>query len=367
MKSREIKNVLIARFSALGDVAMTIPVVYNMCRSNEQVRFIFITRRLPSTIFLNKPANLEVLPIELDHYRGIAGMRRLAAELKEAYGIDAFADLHGSLRTRMLRFFLRLSGVKTACIHKQRLRRNALTRARNKVMLPLTPTRARYREVFWNLGLPREDSFDHIFQGAEPSPEVYAAATPPRAPGERWIAVAPFAAHAGKIYPLDLMEQVVAALAARRGFKIFLFGAGGEESATLARWRARYGEQLVNMAELRLGLPAEMALLRHCSVMLSMDSANMHLASLVRLRVVSIWGATHPYCGFMGWHQRREDAVQLDMVCRPCSIYGNRPCRRGDYHCLRGIQPAYIISHIDRLLKLQDDKKAGKQSPGPVA
>jgi len=361
-----VRNVLIARFSALGDVAMTIPVVYNVCRTNEQVRFVFITRRLPSTIFLNKPANLEVLAIELDQYKGVRGMWRLARELRQAYGIDAFADLHGSLRTRMLRLFLRLQGARVAYIHKQRMRRRALTRARNKVMLPLTSTRAKYREVFWSLGLPREDSFDHIFRDAEPDPEVYAAATPPCAPDETWIAVAPFAAHAGKMYPPELMEQVVATLVSRPGYKIFLFGAGQSETATLARWRARYGEQLVNMAELRLGLPAEMALLRHCRVMLSMDSANMHLASLVRLRVVSIWGATHPYCGFMGWHQRREDTVQLDMVCRPCSIYGNKPCRRGDYHCLRGIQPSYIISHVDRLLNAQKAKK-NKETAEPQA
>ena len=344
------KNILIARFSALGDVAMTIPVVYSLCRTNPDSRFIFITRKLPASIFLNAPANLTVLPIELSQYKGVAGMQRLARELREAYGIDSFADLHSSLRTRLLRFFLRLQGVRTAHIHKQRLRRRALTRARNKVMLPLTPTRAKYREVFWSLGLPREDSFDHIFSGAEPSPEVYAAAPPPRREGETWVAIAPFAAHAGKIYPEQLMEQVVAELAARPGYKLFLFGGGREESATLARWRAKYGENLVNMAQLRLGIPAEMALLRHCDVMLSMDSANMHLASLVKLRVVSVWGATHPYCGFMGWHQRREDAVQLDMVCRPCSIYGNKPCRRGDYHCLRGIQPSYILTHIDRRL-----------------
>jgi ADP-heptose:LPS heptosyltransferase len=81
--------------------------------------------------------------------------------------------------------------------------------------------------------------------------------------------------------------------------------------------------------------------------MISMDSANMHLAALVGTRVVSIWGATHPFCGFMGWRQRKEDAVQLDMVCRPCSVFGNRPCRRGDFHCMYGISPERIIQTLD--------------------
>ena len=348
---KDVKNVLITRFSALGDVAMTIPVVYCVARSNPYVRFLFVTRKLPASLFVNPPENLEVLPVDLDRYKGIGGMRRLASELKRKYRLDGYADLHDVLRSKLLRFFLSLKGVRVAHIHKDRRGRKRLTRAKNKVMLPLTSSRARYREVFWRLGLTREDDFTTVFEGHEPSPQVYAAATGPKQPGETWIAVAPFAQHAGKVYPLHLMEQVVSELASRPGYKIFLMGAGGEESSVFAQWRNKYGEQLVNMAEKRIGIPAELALLSACDAMVSMDSANMHMASLVGLRVVSVWGATHPYCGFMGWHQRREDAVQLDMMCRPCSIYGNKPCRFSDLRCLEGIPPALILRHLDRLLR----------------
>ena len=60
----------------------------------------------------------------------------------------------------------------------------------------------------------------------------------------------------------------------------------------------------------------------------------MHLASLVGTRVVSIWGATHPYAGFLGYGQRESDCIQRALDCRPCSIYGNKKCRYGDYRCL---------------------------------
>ena len=90
--------------------------------------------------------------------------------------------------------------------------------------------------------------------------------------------------------------------------------------------------------------------MRQLDVMVSMDSANMHLASLVGTPVVSVWGATHPYAGFMGFGQKEENAIQLDMPCRPCSIYGNKPCHRGDYACLRDIAPARIINKVEQLL-----------------
>ena len=129
-------------------------------------------------------------------------------------------------------------------------------------------------------------------------------------------------------------------------WKIFVFGFGAKESELIDRL-ARGRKNVVNMASANLGIAAELSLLSHCDVMVSMDSFNMHLASLVGLRCVSIWGATHPYAGFLGWNQKTADVAQLDMVCRPCSVFGDKPCARGDYHCLWGIPPSLIISRID--------------------
>ena len=60
----------------------------------------------------------------------------------------------------------------------------------------------------------------------------------------------------------------------------------------------------------------------------------------------TVWGATHPCTGFYGAGQNPADAIQLDMACRPCSIFGNRPCRIGGYPCLTQIPAACINSKI---------------------
>lgn len=178
--SRTMRNVLITRFSALGDVAMCVPVVYSVCRSNPGISFFMVTRKVPAQVFVNAPDNLSVIPVDLGDYKGVGGLWRLHNELRRKYAIDAFADLHDVLRSKILRVFMRLRGVKVARIHKGRSGKRALTRSSRKVMLPLTSSRARYREVFWRLGLSRDDVFRHLFESAEPSPEVYAAATPPK-------------------------------------------------------------------------------------------------------------------------------------------------------------------------------------------
>lgn len=340
------RRILISRFSALGDVAMTIPVVYSVCAANPACEFVYITRHLPAGLMLLPPENLSVITPDLNRYRGIGGLLRLAKELKAKYNPDVYVDLHAVLRTRLIGMWLRIMGVPVVTLRKGRRGRNALTRPRNKVMMPLTSMRARYREAFFRAGLAYNGSFSCFWCDDDPDSALFALASVPKQTGETWIGIAPFAKHRGKIYPPELMEQVVRTLAARKGYKLFIFGAGAEEANTIGRW-ALSCDNIVNMAAMRLGFEAELALLHYCDAVISMDSANMHLASLVGTRVVSVWGATHPFCGFLGWHQSKHDVVSLDMVCRPCSVFGNKPCRRGDFHCMYGIPPSMIISRLD--------------------
>ena len=82
--------------------------------------------------------------------------------------------------------------------------------------------------------------------------------------------------------------------------------------------------------------------------MISMDSANMHLASLVGTRCISVWGQTHPYAGFLGYGQSEEDIVQVnDLSCRPCSVFGNKECYRGDWACLHSIDIKDILRKME--------------------
>lgn len=349
--NKRYRNVLIARFSAIGDVAMTIPVVYSVCQCNPDTRFIFITKPPMKSLMINAPENLVVIGVDLkEQYGGVRGLIRLFKELRKEYSIDAFADLHSVIRTHILGFLCRINGIPVKVINKGRANKKALTRKHNKVMLPLISSRARYREVLYRLGFPYEERFKSLFGEGKASPELFAAATQPKAEGETWIGIAPFAKHAGKIYPVEQMEKVIDEFATRPNTRIFLFGGGEEERKVLGVWAAKYPQTVTSLAEKRYGFALESALLSHIDVMVSMDSANMHLASVVAVPVVSIWGATHPYCGFKGWKQNESNIVQLPMTCRPCSVFGDKPCHRGDYHCLAGIPPAVVITKINNVL-----------------
>lgn len=346
---RGLKNVLVVRFSAITDVVLTIPVVYSACCSYPDVNFYLVTRQSMSTIFINAPKNLKLVGVDIKElYNGLRGARRLLNELYREYAIDSMVDLQNNCYSSIMRLFCRFRGIPTACINDGQGSKNALIRKNNKVMLPLTSMIARYRETFFRIGLPMQDSFEGLYGKGNADIQSFAELSSPKADDEIWIGIAPFAKHKGKVYPLNLMEKVVDDLSQITHAKIFLFG-GNDEQEVLGEWAQKY-ERVVSLADKHYGFPAEMALMSHLNVMVSMDSANMHLASLVGVPVVSIWGATHPYCGFKGWRQLETNTIQLPMTCRPCALFGDKPCLRGDYHCLAGIPSQVIIDKVRTLI-----------------
>ncbi len=335
-------QVLIVRLSALGDVAIAIPVIYSLCRAHEETQFVMLTQPWPARAMIAPPPNLTVLGVDVKkQYKGLAGMWRLARKLHNQYHFDAIADLHSVLRSWTIDTFMRLHGVKVARIDKGRSEKKALVSG--LIHRPVKSSHDRYVDVFKQLGF----DFKETFAGFE---RVQSHILPSKQAGEHWIAVAPFSQHRGKEYPLPLLEQVVKELSRQPENRIFLMG-GGEQEKQALRPLAQKCDRTISMAELKHDFGDEFALLSQCDVMVSMDSANMHLASLVNRPVVSIWGATHPYCGFMGWHQDMSNAVQLELPCRPCSVFGQKPCKLGDYRCLTGINPQDIVTKVNALLK----------------
>lgn len=341
-----MKKLLAIRFSAMGDVAMTVPVIASLARRYPDVEITMLTRPFLQPLFALIPSNVKFKGINLKDncYKGISGIHRIYKDL-EAENYDYIADLHDVLRTQLLRTFFFLHGKKVRFIHKGRAARKAILHHPER---SLPTSFQRYADVFQRLGLPVEISFHSIYDGIRPDYTPMEAFTGKKN-DDAWVGIAPFAAHKGKIYPLEKMERVVSILAKREHIHLFLFGAGTYENELLNKWEQCY-PHTTNVGTRSGGLENELLLMSRLNVMVSMDSANMHLASLTGTPVVSIWGATHPNAGFLGWHQRKEDTVQLNLSCRPCSIFGNKPCKRGDYACLYDLPERAVLQRIQTYL-----------------
>lgn len=342
-----MKRLLVFRFSAMGDVAMTVPVLYSLAKKYPNLQITIVSRIAFQPFFEKLPANISFVAADLyGKHKGIRGLYRLFRELYKMK-FDAVADLHAVLRTFFLRFCFRLTGIPVEHIDKGRKGKKALTRQKNKIRKALPTTFERYTKVFQKLGLSFPLHFISIFETQPPESSLFLPYTGPKEEN-RWIGIAPFAKHIGKMYPLEKMEEVISALTQKTDIRIFLFGGGKQETETLADWEKKY-PQTTSLAG-KLKLNSELALISQLDVMISMDSANMHMASLTHTPVISIWGATHPWCGFMGWNQSIDNAIHIDLPCRPSSIFGNKPCYRNDYACLNQISPEMILKRTQQLL-----------------
>ena len=348
------EHILIIRFSAMGDVAMAVPVVYSLATQYPHIRITVLSRKYARPFFDDLAPNVDFMEADLKgEYRGVKGLNALYRRLT-AKQFTKIADLHNVLRSEYLRMRFNMGRYRVEHINKHRSQRRALISYKKKVRAQLATPFENYAEVLAKLGYPVKLEFHSLFPPEGGNLNLLPAIVGPKKSFQQWIGIAPTAAHPGKCYPTSLTRQVVEQLLRNHPqARIFLFGRGRTEDKLFTEWCSEL-PQCVYVSQHLENMHQELILMSHLDVMLSMDSANMHLASLTATPVVSIWGATHPYAGFMGWNQPAENAIQADLDCRPCSIYGNRPCRRGDLACMSLIKPEQIIERIEQIINPQN-------------
>lgn len=335
MAHTEHEHILIIRFSALGDVAMTIPVIYSIATQYPKVKFTVATRPFFTRLFINAPSNVAVLPLDLKkQYSGLTGLLRMLKKLSSVKP-TCVADLHNVLRSWIIDIFFRMRGARVAMVDKSRNKRNNLLSGGQEHENFVT----RYTQVFSRLGYPVNLTFKSLFetQPANCSMEIKHPA----------VGIAPFARYFNKIYPTDLMRQVIAKLTAE-GYNMYLFGARGHEADIIGKELADI-HGCTNLAG-AYSITDELAIMSKLDVMVSMDSANQHLASLCGTKVISIWGSTTPECGFLGYGQTPDSAVCLGAECQPCTIAGAPTCPLGHFKCMKGLSPDTIFSRIKQAI-----------------
>jgi ADP-heptose:LPS heptosyltransferase len=332
-------HILVIRFSALGDIAMTVPVVYSLATQYPHVRITVLSRPVARPLFENLAPNVNFMQADVKReYHGVKGLNKLYRRLA-AKQFTHVADMHNVLRSDYLRMRFNLGRYHVEHINKHRSQKRKLTSYNNKVRVSLPSTFQNYADVLAKLGFPVKLQFHSIF-----------GQTPPLAPTPPKIGIAPTAAHKGKVYPFHLMRRVIDLIIGHHpDAQIFLFGRGQLEDGLFEQW-CNEVPQCINVATRANGLRQELELMSQLNVMITMDSANLHLASLTATPVVSVWGATSPETGFMGWNQPIDNCIQIPLDCRPCSIYGNRPCRKNNYECLYLIEPQRIVDRVEDIL-----------------
>jgi ADP-heptose:LPS heptosyltransferase len=334
------KHILVIRLSAMGDVAMIVSVLRAFTQQYPNVKLTVLTRKFFTPFFRDLP-NVTVFPADVKgKHKGIFGFWKLSKELKKL-NIGAVADLHNVLRSKILNFFL--FGIKCIQIDKGRAEKKALVSG--KVFKQLITTQQCYVDVFKKLGFKlnlNNPSFPEQSILNDKTLAIVGSDT------LKWIGIAPFAAHDSKMYPLNLMKEVITKLSEKH--KIFLFGGGKLEIDILNSFEDKF-KNVINLAG-KLSLNEELDIISNLDVMLSMDSGNAHLAAMLGKKVITIWGVTHPFAGFAPFNQPLEYALLSDRNKYPkipTSIYGNK-FPKGYKEASRSISPKTIIEKIESII-----------------
>ncbi len=342
MIRKEGKNLLIIRMSALGDVAMTIPAIYSLAHQYPHYNVMVMTQPILGGLFVNAPDNVRLITVNKRDYRGILGLCRLVRRLGKE-DIDEVADFHNVLYSWFIDAYFLFHGKAVSVLKKHRFNRIPLLRRRSKVRTNQRSYTLRYFDVLKKLGLSVVPNFYSLFKDA-PAPALPVEF---QLKGDRrWVGVAPFARYYNKTYPLELMRETIGLLTDRDDYTVFLFGGGEKEKTILDLW-SKENRSAISVAG-RLSLEQELSLMSQLDVMVSMDSANMHMASLVDTPVISLWGGTSPHCGFMGWRQDRENAIVTEIACQPCTISGSDFCPLHNFACMYAVTPEYIVRKVEQ-------------------
>ncbi|WP_233450961.1 glycosyltransferase family 9 protein [Hanstruepera ponticola] len=309
------KHILVIRLSAMGDVAMTVPVLRAFTRQYPDVKLTVLTRDFFKPLFRDLK-NVTVYPAHVkDQHKGLKGLYKLSREIRPLK-CDAVADLHKVLRSKVLKPMLGIR--KVATINKGRKEKKRLIKGKD--FKQLKTTHQRYADVFNTLGYPID-----LSNPTFPKPTTLndSCLKLIGKPNKKRIGIAPFAAHDSKMYPLEHMERVIEKLS--EDYQVLLFGGGSREIQILNYFESE-DKGIINLAG-KLSLDEELDVISNLHVMLSMDSGNAHLAAMFGIKVITIWGVTHPYAGFAPFKQPDDYCLLADRnqyLKIPTSIYGNK-------------------------------------------
>ncbi|WP_298532326.1 glycosyltransferase family 9 protein [uncultured Algibacter sp.] len=312
--SKKHEHILVVRLSAMGDVAMIIPVLRVFRAQYPEVKISVLTRSFFKPFFRDLSEVDVVSPNLKGEHKGVLGIYKLSRTLNKC-GFTTFADLHNVLRTNLLKLFLK--DLKFAKLDKGRKEKRALTSG--KIFKQLKTTHMRYAEVFQSLGYKLDFSKLNFPEPVNLNSELKGFMG---INTQKTIGIAPFAAYKGKVYPLNLMKEVIEQLSKTN--KVLLFGGGETETETLNSLERQF-QNTTNLSE-KITLDEQLDIISNLDVMISMDSGNAHVAAMLGIKVITIWGVTHPYAGFSPFNQPDDYALtpnRNDFPLIPTSVYGN--------------------------------------------
>jgi len=333
-----VLRILCVRFSSIGDVLLTTPLVRALHRRHPDAELYFVTKRAMAPLVVENPHLTQV--IELAPQERITDLARRLRAVRPTHGLD----LHGSLRSKALRW---LVPCQWSGYSKRKFARTTLIATKINIYGKHVPVAERYFEA------ARAARLDVQPDGGPPEFFLAPAA---RAHITHWLAeagldqtpvavIAPGAAHATKRWPIQHWRALIQRLQ-QLGLGIVAVGGPGIDRELAAALEP----SVINVAG-EFTLQETGACLARATVLISGDTGVMHMATGLGTRVVALFGPTVKPFGFFPYTPpARATVLERDLSCRPCSAMGSDRCPLGHHRCLEDVLPDQVAAAVQRLV-----------------
>jgi heptosyltransferase-2 len=330
-------DILIVRFSAIGDILLMTPLLRALRRRHADARITVVTRAVFAPLLAHNPRLTEV--IGWDESQSLTAL----GGLLKGRGFSHRMDLHGSLRSLAFR---RHVGGRWTTYPKHRVARAVLIRTKQNVYRDARPVAERYFDAAVDLDLTPDDGSLEMFL-SRPTLALAERFLADRGIGavRQLIAVAPGAAHFTKRWPPHHWTALVRRLVENGNDVVVV---GGPEDAELAAALVEAGGERCVSGAGAFDLAGSGALLKRARALIAGDTGVMHLATAVGTPVVALFGPTVEPFGFFPYHAKAT-VLQRELYCRPCSAHGGPKCPEVHHRCLQDLTPEDVLEALRKL------------------
>ena len=317
---------------------MTVPVISILRSTHPEIKITLLTTKFFSILY-NQIPEIDFLYFEPKHktWRGLFSLSRKINKINP----DFIIDLHDVLRTKILRLFLINKLGNTVVVNKGRKEKKLLIRGIKSE--PLKSMHLRYAETFEALNIKINiDDFSY-YKKIKITNRNYAFSS-----NDKLIGIAPFARHQCKEYSTSNIINFIDSL--DKSWQVLIFGAPGNEEQKIIK--LCNNESNRHVISSNYNLEEQMAIMSNLDVMISMDSANGHIASLFGIDVITIWGATHPNSGYGPLNQPKENSIVPDLnkfPDLPVTIYGSN-CPADYVEAINTIKCERILERLNKII-----------------
>ena len=341
-------KILIIRFSSLGDVLLTTPVVRSIRKNYPSAEIHFLTKKQYAPIIKNNPNINKIIEYDSKNKKFINLIKIIS---KKQY--DLIIDLHSKLDSFWIKL---LSGsCKKVTYNKKHFYRWQLThKSLSKNLAPIKSTVSLYASVLDKLGIELDGEKLDIFLPKNQN-RIYSVFNIPNSAFR--ISISPGAKHFTKQYPVRYYSQLIDIMIEKLDVQVILLGDKFEKNLT-TKISGNCKNKIFDLAG-KIGIMGMAVIIKNSDLFISGDCGPMHIAAALNKPQIAIFGSTHPKLGFAPTNPNAV-IIQKDLPCRPCSLHGREKCPEGHFKCMNDIKPEEVFEKVKKIKrKFYESKSKG--------